>query len=454
MRLAHMNPDAVDRLPPHDRAAEQAVLGAVLREPDVWPAVQTLVAADSFYFDAHGRIFRAMGELAAASAPIDLVTLFDKLRKDKALDDIGGHGYLAELWETVPTAANYEYHAKLVRDCAAVRSLIHAANEVLRDAYDRVMPADELLAAAERKVMSIADSATANADTIRSLPEVLNSALDRIDQRIAAGGKLAGVATGYPDLDELLGGLRPGELVVVGARPSIGKTALCLNVAVNAATDGVPALMFSLEMPESEIGGRLLAMGSGVPMHRFTRAPSIRPDEASRLAAVASSDGLGGCHIYLDDTSDATAARIAAQTRRAVRRFKVGLVVVDYLQLMRPENPRDNRTQQVGTLALRMKHMARDCGVPVVLLSQLNREVEHRGGAKPRLADLRESGDIEAHADRVMLLHREPNQDEHAEVWPIEVIVAKNRNGPIGDVTLAYRRPVLRFENAVRDWHG
>lgn len=440
-----------DRLPPHDRDAERSLLGGILRDPEVLPYVQSRLSADAFYFDHHQRIFRALTDLANANAPVDLVTLFDRLRLDKALEDTGGHAYLAELWEAVPTGASAEYHAKIVRDAAAVRSLIHAANEILRDAYDRVQPADELLAAAERKVMAIADNTATAGDTIRTAPEVLNAALERIDQRAASGNRLSGLATGYPDLDDLLGGLRPGELVVVGARPSVGKTALCLNLAVNVATAKEPVLFFSLEMPESEIGGRLLAMGSGVPMHRFTRATHIRPDEAGRLAAVAASDSLGGCPIYLDDTSDQPAARVAAQTRRACRRYGVRLVVVDYLQLMRPENPRDNRTQQVGTLALRMKHLARDCGVPVVLLSQLNREVEHRGGSRPRLADLRESGDIEAHADRVLLLHREPDQPEDAEIWPIDVIVAKNRNGPIGDVRLAYRRPVLRFENYAGD---
>ena len=437
----------LDKLPPHDRGAERGLLGGLFRDPDILPTIQASLSASCFYFDAHQKIFRALCDIATGGNPVDLVSLHDELRRRKELEDIGGVAYLTELWEAVPTGANAEYHAKLIRECSTVRALIHAANEILRDAYDRSQPTEDLLASAERKVLGIADGLTDTSDTIRSMPEVLRDELQRIDQRIASGGKMTGLATGYVDLDDVLGGLEPGELVVIGARPSTGKTALAVNVLVNVAGRGEAGLFFSLEQPERQIAGRLLSMGSGVPMHRFSRGRGLSESDASRLCSAASDAGLGGTPIYLDDTSGQTAARVSAVTRRAVRRLGVQVVVVDYLQLMAPENPRDNKHQQVGTLALRMKHLAREAGVSVILLSQLNREVEGRPDRKPRLCDLKESGDIEAHADRVLLMYRDPTLAPELEVWPIGIDVAKNRNGPIGEVTLAYRRPVLRFEN-------
>jgi replicative DNA helicase len=443
-----------DRLPPHDMAAERAVLGALIRDPDVLPDVAAVLREEAFYFYANRRVFVALAGIAAAGAPIDLVTLHDALRQGGHLADVGGAPYLAELWEAVPTGVNATYHAKLVRDAATVRALIHAANEILRDAYDRTQPADELVALAERKLYALAMDAHGDATSARHVRDVAREALRDIDARIANGTGLSGLATGYADLDQTLGGMRPGELLVIGARPSLGKTALSLNIAERVARAGAPVLFVSLEMPARDIAERLLAMESGVSMHRLSRPRDLSRDDIDALVEAGSDRGIAGAPIYLDDAPDQTAARIASEARRAARRYGVRLVVVDYLQLMRPENPRDNRTQQVGASALRMKQMARGLGVPVILLSQLNRELEHQN-RKPKLADLRESGDIEAHADRVILLHRENDLSANDVVWPIDLIVAKNRNGPTGDVRLAYRRPVLRFENsavATRGW--
>ena len=442
-----MNP--LDQLPPNNLDAERRLIGGILRNPDALDTVQTVVSAADFYHHAHQRVFTAIADLAAERKPIDLTLLHELLRRRKELEDVGGIAYLAELWEAEPTGANGEYHAKIIRDAALVRRLIHTANEMLRDAYDRSSEADDLIAQAERKILAIIETATTAGDTIRVAAEFLRDGVNRIDQRISSGSTIGGIATGYPALDEILGGLRPGELVVVGARPSVGKTALALNISANVATSGQAVMLFSLEQPEADVADRLLSMGSGVPMNRFTRSSSITSDEAASLTEASGPNGLGGCAIFLDDVSDQPAARIAALTRRAVRQKGIGLVVVDYLQLIRPENQRDNRNQQVGTLALRMKNLARECGVPLVLLSQLNREVENRGDGRPKLSDLRESGDIEAHADRVLLLHQPSTEpiDRQANTWAIDVIVAKNRNGPKDTVSLVYRRPVLRFEN-------
>ncbi len=434
--------------PPQNRDAERALLGGLLRDPDTLPDVLAVVRPEALYFDAHARIFAALVDLAGRNAPIDLVTVHSELQRRGHVEDTGGAPYLAELWETVPTGANAVYHAKLVRDAFQLRGLIHAAHEILRDAHEPTGPAEELIAAAERKLFAL--GAALGTDTEpRRVGEVARESLAAIDGRIAAGESLAGLSTGYPDLDAVTGGLRGGELIVLGARPSVGKTALSLSVADRVAEAGNPVLFFSLEMPAREITDRLLSMRSSVPMSKMARARELRPSQLDALfdAANGPDSALGAMPLYIEDASLVSAARVAAVSRRACRRFGIKLIVVDYLGLLQPENTRDNKALQIGTLALRMKQMARSLNVPVILLSQLNRESEH-GKRRPQLSDLRESGDIEAHADRVFLLHREPDLPTDQPIWSIELIVAKNRNGPIGDISFNYLRPVLRFENA------
>ena len=274
----------------------------------------------------------------------------------------------------------------------------------------------------------------------------MREGLARIDERIAAGVELAGLTTGHDRLDDLVGGYRPDELVIVAASPSVGKTAFALNQADTTARGGSAVLMFSLEQPEKDIVNRLLAMESGVPMQVFTRGTSLSQEDAANLAIAAGSEGIGGRPIYLDATAWQTAARIAALTRRAVQQKDVRLVIIDYLQIMQPENPRSNPHERIGLLALRMKNLAREVHVPIVLLSQITREGAKRDGP-PILSDLRDSGDIEAHADRVLFLHRQPNQPTEHQTTAIDVIVAKNRNGPTGTATLLYRKAVLRFDD-------
>jgi replicative DNA helicase len=432
-------------MPPHDLDAERALIGGTLRDPEVLPDVLSVVRPENFYFDAHQKIIGAVADLANRGAA-DLVSLFNELRRRKQLDDIGGKEYIAELWEAVPTAANAMTHARLVREKATRRDLIHIANEILRDCFSPTSSAEELLAQAERKLHALSIDAAGEGAEPRRVGELAQESLAELDQRIDSGGELSGLSTGFADLDKFTGGLRPGELVVIGARPGLGKTALSLNLAARIALAGTPVLFFSLEMPGKDIADRLLSMQSGVPMHRMSRPRELHRDDIDALFKTACGS-VREMPLYVEDASDMTAARIASVARRACRRRGVRMIVVDYLQLMRPENPKDNRATQVGMLALRMKQMARGLDMPVILLSQLNRESEHTN-RKPRLADLRESGDVEAHADRVLLLHREANLPANDPVWPIEIIVAKNRNGPVGDMPLAYRRPVLRFENA------
>ncbi|WP_439627548.1 replicative DNA helicase [Gemmata sp.] len=444
-----MNDSLATRIPPQDLAAERAVVGGVLRDPDAFHDVAAAIGPGSFYLRAHQVLFEAMIALAGAGRPIDLVTLHDHLRAVGHGAEVGGAGYLAEVWDAVPTGANTVYHAGIVREKAALRSAVHVANELIRAAHADENAA-EVISRAAAQLSDANELALGGSDRIVAVPDAVRAALQRIDDRVTGTGKPE-LGTGFVDLDDLLGGLRGGQMVVVGARPGGGKTALAACLAANAAMQGTPVLFFSMEMPASQIGERFLAMGSGVPLNRIVRDRHLAPEDYERLAAVAAPGGLGTVPVYVDDAPGQTAARLVAATRREVRRRGVGLVVIDYLQLMRPENPGENRTQQVGLMSRRVKHLARSCDVPVVCLCQLNRGVENRGAdAKPRLADIRESGDIEADADVVLLLHPQPDQPKANDVWLIDVGIAKQRNGPVGDVTLAYRRSCVRFENAAR----
>lgn len=430
---------------PHDPKAERALIGGVLRDPPVLAEVRRSIGVGSFYADAHQSIWRAVVKLADTGKPVDLVMIHDELIAANALANVGGASYLADLLGEVPTGAHATYHASIVRDYALRRDLIDAGTELVRDAHSRSMPADELVADLERKLFALSMRTTTN--DVHHIGDVVRELLSDIEARIGSGSTLAGLSTGYVDLDNTLSGLKPGELIVVGARPSVGKTAFAVNILDNVARSGIPTLMASLEQRRKEIAGRLLAMASGVPMHKFSRGSRIEPMDAEALAREAGNDRLAGCPIYLDDAPDQSAAHVLAASRRAVAKLGAALVVVDYLQLMRPESSTENRTQQVGTMARRMKLMARECDVPVILLAQLNRDNE-RERRCPRLSDLRDSGEIEQHADVVLFLHREPDLNANDAVWPIDVVVAKQRNGPVGTVRLSYRRPVTRFENA------
>jgi replicative DNA helicase len=433
-----------ERIPPHDRDAERSIIGGILRDPDIAPDVLDALPADAMYYDAHRKILSAIADLVNRNAPVDLVALNDELRKRKQLEDIGGVMYLTELWDAVPTGANAIYHAKLVREAAMVRGLIHLSNEALRDAYDRPGSAEELVAHAERQLFALSADANSIKGDPCSLSTAIRETMEDLDARIANGDAITGLSTGFVQLDDFTGGMQRGEQIVLAARPSVGKTALATSMMHRVAASGNAVLFFSLEMTRKEIATRLLSMQSGVPMHRMARPKDLGNDEIDKITKAQVV--LSRLPIHIEDASDMTAAGVGAVTRRAIRRHGVRLVIVDYLELLTPENPRDSKANQIGLLAQRMKQLARAANVPVLLLAQLNREVEH-GNRKPKLSDLRDSGEVEQHADRVLLLHREPNLSAKEPAWPIDVIVGKNRNGPIGEFPLMYLRPVLRFEN-------
>jgi replicative DNA helicase len=438
-------PEAVDRLPPHNRDAERSVLGSMLRDNIVVGDVCNIVQADHFYADAHQRIYRAITHLCVdRGQPADLVTLANYLQQEKQIEDVGGYAYLAELWDAAPTAANAEYYARIVRDKGMVRALIHASNEILRDAYDQTQPADELLGTAEHKIFEIANKGIAGQTF--TLHDVLAEAYDRIDNRCQRGHQaISGLATGFVDLDEKTAGLQNSELIVLAARPSVGKTGCALNVARHVAVEeGQPVFFVSLEMSRIELAERLLCCQARVDSHRL-RKGALSSDDMDKL--IAAGGVLRKARIYIDDSPAQGMLRIAANSRRLLLREGIKLVIIDYLQLIEPENRRDPRQEQVAQISRRLKFLAKELKIPVLALAQVNRASEDRHDHKPRLSDLRESGSIEADADMVLLLHRpelyEPGQNEGS----VEVIIAKQRNGPTGEIMLTFLKQFMRFEN-------
>lgn len=435
-----------DRLPPYNKEAEQSVLGSMLRDNKVIDDVVRILREPTyFYTDAHQKIFRGILDLYAVKGhPVDLVTLSDWLHEQKFMEDVGKAPYLAELWDAAPTAANAEYYARIVREKGMIRSLIHANTEILRDAYDQAMPAEDLLEAAERRILEIAELGSAG-DAVE-LKTAMREAFDRIDARTDRNNvSQSGVPSGYLDLDEKTAGFQSSELIIIAARPSVGKTSLALNILRNVVVDHeLPAFFVSLEQSRVELAERLLCCHARVDSHKL-RKGHLGADDFSKISEAG--DILSRAKLFIDDTPGQGMLRIAANARRLKSKHDIKLIAIDYLQLIEPDSKRDSRQEQVAAISRRLKFLARELHIPVIALAQLNRSTEDRQDHKPRLSDLRESGSIEQDADTVMLLHRpdyyEPGQQEGV----VEVIIGKQRNGPTGEVTLTYIKQFMRFEN-------
>jgi replicative DNA helicase len=406
-------PDGAERLPPQSEEAERSVLGSMLRDNAVISDIVQVVRAESFYSDAHQKIFQAIVSLYDKGHPVDVILLADELKQRGQIEDIGNYGYLGELWEAAPTAANAEYYARIVRDRALVRNLIHVSTEILRDAYDGVQPAEELLNTAERKVFEVAQLGVTG--QTYTLDQAIEIAFDRIDKRHSGEGvDLSGLPTGYADLDEITAGLQNSEMIIIAARPSVGKTAFALNLSRNIIVEGKQPIFFvSLEQSRIELAERLLCCQARVDSHRL-RKGTLSAEDMQKL--IEAGGVLSKAQLFIDDTPGQSMLRISANARRLKMRQKIKLVVIDYLQLIEPENRRDPRQEQVAQISRRLKALARELEIPVVALAQVNRSSEDRQDHRPRLADLRESGSIEQDADTVMLLHRpdryEPGQPQ------------------------------------------
>jgi replicative DNA helicase len=430
---------------PWSPEAEQAVLGAMLLDQDASLRAVELLDHSAFYKEAHRRLFRAMVALSEQRSVIDHVTLRDELNRRNELELVGGLDYLAELVDSVATAANLEHHARIVHDKAVLRRLIEASTQTITEAYDARLAASELLDVAEARIFKIAQERRTEGFT--RIKEMLWPTMERIEVLQKSGKKVTGVPSGFADLDELTSGFQASELSIVAARPSMGKTALCLNIAAQAAVEGHGVAIFSLEMSRDSLVQRLLCAEARVNSQAVRRG-TLRDRDFTNLARAAGV--LQQCPMWVDDTASITLLEMRSKARRLKAEHDLGLIVVDYLQLMRSPEYAENRVQEVSDISRSLKALARELEVPVLALSQLSRASEQRGGdKKPQLSDLRDSGALEQDADVVIFIHRPEyyDRDDESIRGQAEIILAKNRNGPTGAVKLRFASEYTRFDS-------
>jgi replicative DNA helicase len=421
---------------------ECAVLGAVLRDDSVMDEIATLLKPEDYRLDAHRKMWACMLEMYQSGQTITADTLADALHKRGQIEDIGGYGYFVQLFEGAGTSATAPRYAQIVREDSLLRHLAAAGDEIAHEARHPTDKADHILEAAETRILALGEMGSEG--TTVSFREVVNEAIRRIEARFDGQRSISGIATGFEDLDMLTGGFQPAELTVLAARPGVGKTALSIQFAAYAAMQkGVPIFFASIEMRAVEVVERLLCGEAGVSAYRMRHGTLGNRDVDVLMEVV---NKVGAAPVFIDDRANQSMLRIAANARRLKRKHGVGLIVIDYLQLIEPEDRRVPRYEQVGAISRRLKILARDLAVPVIALAQLNRETENRSGQKPRLCDLRESGSIEADADTVILMHRATAQNGDAE-QTIELNIAKQRNGPVGEIVLRYYPDQLRFES-------
>jgi len=440
------------RSAPWSNDAEQAVLGAMLLDQDASLSAAQLLTDDMFYREAHRRLFRAMVALTERRTVIDHITLRDELIRRGELDSIGGYDYVAELADSVPTAANLEYHAKIVREKAILRKLIETATGIITEAYDGHTTASELLDAAESRIFTV--SQQRSEEGFARLKEMLWPTMERIETLQKSGKAITGVPSGFADLDNLTSGFQGGELVIVAARPSMGKTAFVLNIATHAAVEQHGVAIFSLEMSKESLVQRMLTAEARVDS-QLVRRGMLRDFDFTKLARAAGV--LQQCPVWIDDTPALTLLEMRSKARRLKAENDVRLIIVDYLQLMRSPEYSDNRVQEISDISRSLKGLAKELGVPVVALSQLSRASEQRGGErKPILSDLRDSGAIEQDADVVMFIHRPEyyDREDESKRGLAEIMLAKHRNGPTGDVHLRFNREYTRFDNLTQRDEG
>ncbi|MBT9260013.1 MAG: replicative DNA helicase [Clostridiales bacterium] len=441
-----MASELVDRIPPQNLDAEQSVLGAMLLDRDAIHKAMELLEEKSFYRDAHRLIFSAIVALTERGEAVDIVTVGDELQRRQQLEAVGGRAYLAELAQLVPTTANVEYYARIVLEKALLRSLIQVASEITQRAFAAAEDVDTILDFAERKIFQLTRERKTR--PYARLKDVLVDTFEHIQRMFETRGDVIGVPTGFPALDRLMAGLHPSELIVLAARPSQGKTALALNIAAHAAVRArIPVVIFSLEMAREQLAQRLLSAEAKVSGFKL-RTGNLAPEDWQRLSVALGH--LGDAPLFIDDTPNMSILEMRAKSRRLKADHDIGLIVVDYLQLMHAPGKAENRQQEISEISRSLKALARELHVPILALSQLSRAVEQREGRRPQLSDLRESGAIEQDADAVLFIYRDPKLEEERReaavaggqsrtlVTPVELILAKQRNGPVGSVELVY----------------
>lgn len=431
------------RLPPQNLAAERSVLGCILLENSAMDEVADVLRAEHFYSDIHQLIYATIVRMRESGKPIDVVSLGHELEERNQLAEIGGVPYILEILETVPHAAHVIHYGEIVRDKWIQRSLTNVCTEVLKECYEGSDETADILKRAEQGIFGIFEQQEIASKI--SMDEIMHETLDRINSRLGKEGSISGLSTGFIDLDRQTNGFQPAELIIIAARPSMGKTAFICNISEWVASAGeTSTLIFSLEQSKLEIAERFLCIRAKLDGHRL-RKGLLEADE--RHALLEASTELSRIPLFIDDFPGRTVAQIGAICRRLKRRNNLGLVIIDYLQLIEPEDKRANREQQIAQITRRLKGIAKENSLPLIALSQLNRGVELREDKRPRLADLRESGAIEQDADIVMFLHRPDAYNPEDRPGLAEIIVAKHRSGPTGIVNLQWRRESMRFDN-------
>ncbi|ARJ39038.1 replicative DNA helicase [Sporosarcina ureae] len=438
----------IERTPPHNNEAEQSVLGAIFLEPQALITASEILLPEDFYRIAHKKIFETMLVLNDRGQPVDLVTIAEELKVKNELEDVGGISYITELANAVPTAANIVYYANIVDEKALLRRLIRVATDIVEDGYTREDEVEALLGEAEKKMMEVSNRK--NAGDFRHIKDVLVETYDNIELLHTRKGDVTGIPTGFRDLDKITAGFQRNDLIIVAARPSVGKTAFALNVAQNVATKaGENVAIFSLEMGAEQLVMRMLCAEGNIDA-QVLRTGTLEADDWRKLTMAMGT--LSNAGIFIDDSPGLRVNEIRSKCRRLQQEHGLGMVMIDYMQLiMGSGRGSDNRQQEVSEISRSLKALARELKIPVVALSQLSRGVEQRQDKRPMMSDLRESGSIEQDADIVSFLYREDYYDKETEMQNmIEIIIAKQRNGPTGTVTLAFAKEYNKFLNI--DW--
>lgn len=435
------------RLPPHSVEAEQSVLGGLMLDGAAWDAVADMIKHEDFYRRDHQLIFEAIATLVSFQKPIDAVTVFDSLASQGLGEEVGGLGYLARLTNETPSAANVRAYAAIVKDQALLRQLVSAGGDIVSSVFskDGRSPA-ELVENAERKVFEIAEKGTRTRAGFRPIADVLPQTVNKIDALYNNPDAFIGVPSGYTDLDRMTNGLQAGDLIIIAGRPSMGKTTLAVNIAENAAiSQKTPVAIFSMEMSAEQLTLRMISSLGRVNQSHL-RNGQLTTDDWTRITSAT--DLLQSAPIYIDETAGLTPTEIRARARRLKREKDIGLIVVDYLQLMTVSGNTENRATEISEISRSLKGIAKELGCPVIALSQLNRGVEQRTDKKPVMSDLRESGAIEQDADLILMIYREEVYEPKTTRKGIaDIIITKQRNGPTGEVQMTFLGEYTRFEN-------
>jgi replicative DNA helicase len=442
------------RLPPHSVEAEQSLLGGLMLDQRAWDQIADVVRVDDLYRADHRLIFNAIADLVARNQPPDAVTVAEHLQRTGQLEAGGGMPYLARLVEDTPSAANIRAYARIVRERAMLRQLIEIGGDIAASAHStQGLTVDEIVDLAEQKVFEIADGGGRRGAGFVSLKQILPQAIDRLDMLSHSTSDITGLSTGFTEMDKMTSGLQKGELIIIAGRPSMGKSTLAVNIAETAAIGArIPAAIFSMEMSAEQLGFRILSSIGRVSATRLRNGKLLDEDWARVDSAVAM---MSDAPIFIDDGGALTPTEVRSRARRLKREHGLGLIVVDYLQLMQVTGTVENRATEISEISRSLKALAKELDVPVIALSQLNRSVEQRNDKKPVMSDLRESGALEQDADLIVFIYREEVYDRDTPRKGIaDIIIGKQRNGPVGEFRLTFLGEFTKFENLVDEAYG